>query len=239
MAETNHKSAKKVIDVSQPSSVIEPANSKSIITGHGPMVRDSTIIEDSQDVNQSEPTIDESSTHQLTIKPLDEQAQSTDQAPPDKQPAPKLEVPKELRLEPSESLKKEISVNENQSQAEAASLKTESVDLTTDQPEKKTTPQPADEQPQKADTVEKQQDDQQAELEVSLAKQAHISELIESKKYFLPINGKEKSKNKKMILIGLFICLVLIIAWVDVALDAGLIANTYNLPHTHFFTLNR
>ena len=240
MAEANNKSVKKLIDVSPPSSVIQPANSKSIIIGHSPMVRDSTIIEDNQNDNQSEPT-NESATHHLKISPLTDQLSSNDQTSPDKQPNSILEEPRELKLEPSESLKKEISANENQIEPEKVSPKVEGVDLATDQPEIKTTTQSVDGQPDKVDSLEKPQDnqDQQAELNASLAKQAHLNELIASKKFFLPINGKEKSKNKKTILIGLLICLVLIIAWVDVDLDAGLIANTYNLPHPHFFTLNR
>ena len=64
-----------------------------------------------------------------------------------------------------------------------------------------------------------------------------INQLVESERYFLPINMKEKRYNQRVILIGLLICILLAVVWLDVALDAGIINNSLHLPHTHFFVL--
>lgn len=62
-----------------------------------------------------------------------------------------------------------------------------------------------------------------------------IDQIVESGRYFLPINQLEKRHNRKMVLFGLVICVVLLVAWLDIALDAGIIPDSNNLPHTHFF----
>ena len=64
-----------------------------------------------------------------------------------------------------------------------------------------------------------------------------INQIVESGRYFLPINRLEKRHNRKMVLVGLVICVVLLAAWLDIALDAGIIPDANNLPHTHFFTV--
>ena len=62
-----------------------------------------------------------------------------------------------------------------------------------------------------------------------------LDQLVESERYFLPINMREKRQNRRFIFIGVLICVFLAIVWYDVTLDAGLISNVLHLPHTHFF----
>ncbi len=74
--------------------------------------------------------------------------------------------------------------------------------------------------------------------EVSRAHMEKINQLITQERYFLPINMKEKRYNHRVILIGVLICILLAAVWLDIALDAGIIRNSWHLPHTNFFVLN-
>lgn len=79
--------------------------------------------------------------------------------------------------------------------------------------------------------------DEQRKQELQIRQyQEQIEALVLSKRFFLPIKSQEK-RNNRLVLIGVVICILLAIAWVDVALDSGLINNNYHLPHTHFFSL--
>ncbi|HXE10077.1 MAG TPA: hypothetical protein VN554_01490, partial [Verrucomicrobiae bacterium] len=70
----------------------------------------------------------------------------------------------------------------------------------------------------------------QAEQDIKLHK------LVESKKYFLPINAVEQRRSARVALAGALLALILAVAWVDVALDAGLIHLGNVKPVTHLFS---
>jgi hypothetical protein len=65
---------------------------------------------------------------------------------------------------------------------------------------------------------------------------ASIEKLIESKKYFLPINAVEQRRSKRNVVLGLVLSVILTVAWVNVALDAGLVEINGIKPVTHFFS---
>jgi hypothetical protein len=64
---------------------------------------------------------------------------------------------------------------------------------------------------------------EQAALEQEAKHQQEIDKLIESKKYFLPLNAERKRKTKRHLVLGILLILVLAVAWADIALDAGMI----------------
>lgn len=66
--------------------------------------------------------------------------------------------------------------------------------------------------------------------------QALIEKLADSKKYYLPINMVEKRRSKHVAIAGIILSLLLIVAWADIALDAGLIHVNGIKPVTHFFS---
>lgn len=68
-------------------------------------------------------------------------------------------------------------------------------------------------------------------------REAQIDQLVGTGKYFLPINAVEKRKNRRVVLAGIVLCVLLAVVWYDVALDAGIVSNILKLPHTHFFEL--
>lgn len=65
---------------------------------------------------------------------------------------------------------------------------------------------------------------------------AEIFEIVESKRYYLPINTVEKRRNKRFVAIGIFVSILLVLIWVDVALDAGLIKIGGLKALTHIFS---
>jgi len=67
-------------------------------------------------------------------------------------------------------------------------------------------------------------------------REAELQKLVESKKYVLPINSLEQRRTKRIVLLGLLLSLLLAAAWVDIALDAGLIHLSGLHPVTHFFS---
>jgi hypothetical protein len=72
--------------------------------------------------------------------------------------------------------------------------------------------------------------------EQAAAHAAAIDKLAESKQYYLPIKTEEQRHAKRFIALGAVLIVVLALAWLDVALDAGLIHTSSVKPVTHFFT---
>lgn len=86
-----------------------------------------------------------------------------------------------------------------------------------------TTPQAKKEDPELAEAAESQHE-------------ADIQKLIDSKKYSLPINSVEKRRTKHTLVFGIVLSILLLLAWVNIALDAGLIEIDGVKPLTHFFS---
>jgi hypothetical protein len=60
--------------------------------------------------------------------------------------------------------------------------------------------------------------------------------LVAAKRYFLPINTQEKRRTKHFIILGVVLILLLVAAWANIALDAGLIHLNGVKPLTHLFS---
>lgn len=103
----------------------------------------------------------------------------------------------------------------------------------------KETPKP---EPEKTDGESKNPADltseeiDNAEAEKQAKHDAEIEKLVNEKRYFLPINAVEKRRTKRFVILGIVLSLLLALAWVDVALDAGLIQIPGVKPFTHFFS---
>lgn len=111
---------------------------------------------------------------------------------------------------------------------------------------KKPEPAPAEEPEQPKEPAEKvaqpvsplSKDEQsEADTQKTQARVARLEKLIEDEQYFLPINTVEERRSRRLAILGLILIIVLSLAWYDSALDAGLVPNTYNLPHTTFFSI--
>jgi hypothetical protein len=80
-------------------------------------------------------------------------------------------------------------------------------------------------------------DEREADNRMAREKAAKLQRMIDNEEYFLPIETLEERRSRKVAIFGVILIVVLAIAWYNVALDAGLLENTYNLPHTTFFTV--
>ncbi len=102
-------------------------------------------------------------------------------------------------------------------------------------------PDNGDAKPAEGGTAESaQSNDMAKKLEAETTKeaqrQAAIDKLTDSKKYYLPINAVEKRRSRRFVILGIILSLLLIVAWADIALDAGLIHLGGIKPLTHFFS---
>ena len=72
--------------------------------------------------------------------------------------------------------------------------------------------------------------------EEKAAKQAELEKVIESKKYYLPINAVQLRRNKLQIILLILVLIVLVLVLLDVSLDAGLLKINGIHSLTHFFS---
>ncbi|HET7060030.1 MAG TPA: hypothetical protein VFH99_01785 [Candidatus Saccharimonadales bacterium] len=83
----------------------------------------------------------------------------------------------------------------------------------------------------------KKEADPKQEAAEETAKQAAATQrLIDSKRYELPIDTVEKRKTKRFVVLGVVLAVLLTFAWIDVAIDAGIIHIGSAKPVTHFFS---
>lgn len=64
---------------------------------------------------------------------------------------------------------------------------------------------------------------------------AKIEKLVETKQYFLPVDAVEKRRTKRVIALGILLAIVLGAAWLDIALDAGILQLGNIHAVTNFF----
>ena len=240
------KEPKKVIDISAPSAT---PTSRPIIVSHGPVMRDPTLAPSADTNPDMEPKTDLQtvSTHEVKI-------------------VPSKEVEDELKNEPVKEAQTEAKVEDSADKEEDTKQDQDAikVEVKTKPPKNSEQPQPetgntdTNDQPaaneikedQNTDniieepTAEKSKIDADAELqkqelaaqEAKAVHDAQIDQMVDEEKYFLPVNRMEQ-RRQHFVIIGAIIAILLAVAWLDIALDAGLLHNNYNLPHTHFFSL--
>ncbi len=74
------------------------------------------------------------------------------------------------------------------------------------------------------------------ESEDAAKQDAELQGLVDSKKYFLPINTVQKRRTKRFVTVGVGITILLALIWVNIALDAGLIHIGELKALTHIFS---
>ena len=235
-----------IADIVDPSKVPEPANSRPIIIKGSSNIQDNTLVTNSENSNDSggESTISEeerrvaqASSHKIILQPLDDDLKTPDLKSQVKADEPITDptfspnVVEEVKQPNDLRPKEESSPSENSPSLGIQSetdIKTEP-DL--DQTESST-------EDSTSASTNKTEDLDKTKDKDYLARKQLVGELINKGKYFLPINQVKSRKNKNLIIISSFLIFLLIIAWYDVALDSGLVKNSLNLPHTHFFSLH-
>jgi hypothetical protein len=98
-------------------------------------------------------------------------------------------------------------------------------------------PEPAIEPEQPAILDQKALAKQQAVDETTAAKHAaDVQAMVSKQTYYLPINSVERQRTKHFVIGGLLLSLILVLIWLDIALDAGLIQLGDTKSVTHFFS---
>lgn len=249
-------SSQQIVDVSKPGSIKPSDNSKNIIIKTSALLKDPMVLdktnpyqdpEDSyspEDI-QGAPPLKLSMSKKLNIQPLDkelEESLKNNDSDTNKLDNKDLQQLKEepnaqidsttAKLEidsPKEELKSSV-IQDNTYQKEEQEVSVnsnEASNMTDDQNGLINRSQVNDVAPDK---------EEQMLAQAKAKRRAELQELVLNKKYFLPINKTQKRKNKEVVIIGIIISIILIILWIDISLDAGIIHIFGLKPFTHFFS---
>ena len=202
---TKSTATETVFDVAKPGKTAPSSSSKPIIVTNRPVLKDPMVVED-------------------------------DAAPDSEKP---VESEQALAV-PSVSKVKLAPLSEDMKAAESA--KADAKEQETDKAEGSAATDDVTQEPDlddgegTSDDAKKQapETDEAAERKAS-ERQAELDKLIESRKYFLPINQVERRRSKHYAVVGFIVIVILGLAWVDIALDAGLITLPGVKAPTHFF----
>ena len=249
--------SKKIMDVAHPNTSAADTSGKPIIISNRPLMKDPMMVDDgknkdNEDALKKTPALSRLEPLSAPILPnidgneVDDEKQnlgkkviisdSETEVPEKEIEEEKPEKPKEETKEPekeeapleevAEKVKEDAIVPEEkpEEQINEPKVDSESKDEAQSNDEEIKTD---DESPEDIDVIEAAK---KAEHD------AAIDKLAESKQYYLPINSVEKRKSKRFVSLGILLSLILIVAWADIALDAGLISLSMNIPHTHFFS---
>lgn len=202
-------SSKKVFDVAKPSTTPANPTSRPLIVNHGPIAKDTTVV-DKDTTPGDEGSIEEPKQAMLSKHAIIQPLESQES---------------ELNVVPEEKIEEEIP------QEQPKEEQPEEVKPKEEQPEEAEKPELKNLSEAQLKKIEEEEQKRQQERD------AQIDQLVGTGKYFLPINSVEKRKNRRIVLAGIVLCLLLAVVWYDVALDAGIVSNILKLPHTHFFEL--
>lgn len=242
--------SKPVMDVSHPNKSAPSPNSKSVIVPNRPIMKDPMVKEDAsaEQPSQSKPVkikveplsaplLDTKSELKIIKSKADEDEEASNKPEPTKvvttetkETEPDLEPTKETKPEtkadaepaPEEEIKHEIPEPKADPKNEEVQKEPEAV---------------KDIEPEETEKTDEALSPGKAKPPTEPNKTTgNVDKLIESKKYFLPINSVEKRRSKRVVAFGILLSLLLIVAWIDIALDAGLIEINGIKPVTHFFS---
>lgn len=218
MAE-NSKPSKPIMDVAHPGKTAPPTNSKSVIITHRPVVQDPMMIENKLEADAPSDKQAAAPSHSKVIQPLTAPLVSSDKAasePDNSGPTDEAKPQEDKPNQPDTEKTKEAVATDTEATT-ADQSKTAAED---DGDAGPISPQAAID----AEAAAKQKADEALQL------------LVESKQYLLPINTAEKRRTKRTLVIGIVFSIILIAAWLDVALDAGMVHLGNVQPLTHFFS---
>jgi hypothetical protein len=223
------KKKKAIADVAHPGTTAPSDTSKSIIT-HRPMIKDPMVVAGAEPAEADAETEPSSrrvliKTSELKIEPPKTEPATETEETKQEEPAtePEKTEPEEQAPEVPREEKSEASAPEKPAEPAEAD-KSDSAD---DKP---------DDADKMLDTKKPKAPDLEAESAEQAAAAAKLEQLIDSKKYFLPINTVEHRRSRRFIMLGVVVALLLALAWVDIALDAGIIHLDGVKPLTHFFS---
>lgn len=229
----------KITDVAHPGKTPPSETSKPIITNR-PVLKDPMVVED-DDADKVAVTIDKPHVGKVLTPDeptvADQPAATASLADTTKtEEANSAPAEPEKSAKPAAPKKSETPPKDEKSIAETAPKTDDQPATDNDKPasEEETAETAPDDDAQKA--PQPAPADLQAEEAKRAEHEAAIQKLADSKQYYLPINSVEKRRTKRVVLLGVVLSIVLVAAWLDIALDAGLVQVDGLKPVTHFFS---
>ncbi len=235
----NSKSTKAISDVAHPGTSAPSDTSKSIITQR-PIMKDPMMVGDEEKQLESEEPKNRplSKTSETKLTPLSEQSEHKRDDEPEAKDGTDDKSDDESGTGSDESddgsdAKPDVNPD-NGTEDKTGDAKDEAeIVKTEDEPDGKAEEGKAEDG--KAGKSKKTKASE-AKAAAQAEEDARTKKLVEGKKYFLPINAVEQRRSTQIAVVGVIIALILAAAWVDVALDAGLIHLSGIKPVTHLFS---
>lgn len=230
-------SKKHIADVQEPGTSAPSETSKPVIVTNRPLLKDPMVVDkaaSSPELEDKTPAAPVSSTAKPKLQPSTEPVPSDDDVAETGKVSDGVESATESNIarEPKTSSEPEAAPHEPTATdaPETSSGAAATAEGSEPQPEANNVPS--------TDNKPKNTAAQQAELEAAeqAKHDATIQQLIDSKQYVLPINTIEKRKNKQFVILGVAVAVILVLIWLDIALDAGIIRLGGLKPPTHFFS---
>lgn len=212
------KKSQPISDVEKPGKTAASPTSKSIIIKTTPLIKDPMVVEETDKKAEddiSKNVVKAGGSSKIKLQPL-----TTSDTPETKD---EVTTPEKPNL-PDEEPKKDDPKSDEPVQSDKPAVEDET-DSDKDQPT---------ESKDKALNTPDEQD--AAEASRKAEHDANLQKIVDSKTYYLPINAVEKRKTKRFVLLGIALSIFLILVWINVALDAGLIQIDGVSPLTSFFS---
>lgn len=207
-------------DVAKPGKSSPSPTSRPVIVTHRPILKDPMVNHEDESPKPDKPT----------LKTPSKRAAELESLSIPKLPVETEDAPDESTTQDDDMPSKESAPAPKKETETAASEDADKDDAKVDAPDDAVLTPPLDAKAARPDD----------EDEVALAAQekhvANVQKLIETKKYFLPINSVEKRRAKHTLILGIGVSILLLLAWANIALDAGLITIDGVEPVTHFFS---
>jgi len=217
----------RISDVAKPGKTAPSASSKPIIVTNRPVLRDPMTVENTSGDKASSTTLPLS---HLKIAPLSDEAKS--QLTDDKAAADTKTEKAADNAEPAPEPASADPETDSKPEPEAATESAPAETATTDEPDKESDLTTDDEPTKPVPSNQKAEADQAAADQ----RAKELEDLVESRKFYLPINQVEKRRAKRYAWAGILLIILLAVAWADIAADAGIITIPGVKPLTHFFS---
>jgi hypothetical protein len=218
---------KTISDVAKPGKSAPTNTSRPVIITNRPIMKDPMVVTKDAPSDEEKVTVTVNSKSSLKPK-LQPLTLPTKEAEPEKVEEQATTTPDE---KPAASTKSPVPAPEKA--PEPAKVADEEP-AKTEQPSSEAAGLPSPEA-REGDVIKdpaKAEDDAERE---AAEKEMAIQKLVEGKEFYLPINQVEKRRTKRVVAAGIILSLVLIMAWVNLSLDAELLEIPGVQPVTHFF----
>lgn len=216
------KKSQPISDVESPGTTAASPTSKSIIIKNGPIIKDPMVVEESvtePKAESSKNVVKAGGSSKIKLQPL-----PTSDIIPSKEP----EATEDVKTSAPDGAKKDEEKSSETETPEEPAQKSKS--------EHKTDADTGKESDTKDKPTNSPAEQDAAEASRKAEHDTNLQKIVDSKTYYLPIDAVKKRKTKRFVILGITLSIFLILVWINIALDAGLINIDGVSPLTHFFS---